>query len=48
MLDGSDEVKDLIALSFLENLPYPDKDGADIVDRLGPTLTAEIETLRGE
>lgn len=46
MLDGSEEVKDLIAVSFLENLPYPDEDGADIIDRLGPALTAEIETLR--
>lgn len=48
MLDGDDEVKELIAVSFLENLPYPDEDGADIIDRLGPALTAELETLRGE
>lgn len=48
MADGTDEVKELIAVSFVENLPYPDEDGADIVDRLGPALTAELETQRSE
>jgi hypothetical protein len=48
LLDGDDEVKELIAVSFVENLPYPDDDGADIIDRLGPTLTAELETQRPE
>jgi len=39
---GSDyEADEIIATGFVENLPYPDEDGADILGLLGPKLRAE-------
>ncbi len=35
-----------IAVSFVENLPYPDEPGAELVDLLGPRLRAELERQR--
>ena len=45
---GDDNVRELLAVSFLENLPYPGEEGADIAERLGPNLSAELHRLRGE
>jgi hypothetical protein len=44
---GDDNVRELIAVSFLENLPYPGEEGADIAEHLGPNLRAELHQLRG-
>jgi hypothetical protein len=40
------DVKELLAVSFLENLPYPNQDGAGITEHLGPRLRAELAALR--
>jgi hypothetical protein len=39
-------VDEAIAVSFVENLPYPDQPGADLVDLLGPKLRAELARQR--
>lgn len=39
---GDPEVQELIAVSFLENLPRPDEEGSGIRARLGPQLTAQL------
>jgi hypothetical protein len=44
---GRDEgVDNAIAVSFVENLPYPGEPGADIASVLGPKLTAELRRQR--
>lgn len=43
---GDPDVEELLAASFLENLPYPDEPGGDIVDHLGPTMNAHVQTYR--
>ena len=42
---GPEEVSDLIAVSFLENLPRPGEDGDGVRDLLGPRLRAELERM---
>jgi hypothetical protein len=44
--DGDAAVRELIAVSFLENLPYPGEKGADIAGHLGPALRAVLDQLR--
>lgn len=44
--DGDDETKELIAVSFLENLPVDGELGSGIRELLGPELRAESEHLR--
>lgn len=39
---GGDEVRELLAVSFLENLPRPPEPGHAIRNRLGPGLSAEL------
>jgi hypothetical protein len=39
-------VDEPIAVSFVENLPYPDEPGAALVDLLGPKLRAELAVQR--
>jgi hypothetical protein len=44
---GTDRgVDEAIAVSFVENLPYPGEPGADLVDQLGPKLRAELARQR--
>lgn len=44
---GNDsEVEELIATGFVENLPYPDEDGAELLTLLGPKLRAEYNAQR--
>lgn len=44
---GNDyEADEIIATGFVENLPYPDEDGAEILGLLGPRLRAEYQTER--
>jgi hypothetical protein len=44
---GTDRgVDEAIAVSFVENLPYPDEPGADLADLLGPKLRAELDRQR--
>ena len=45
---GADhQVDELIAVSFLEQLPYPGQPGAELVTLLGPRLRVELDRLRG-
>lgn len=44
---GNDEVANLIAVSFVENLPSPGEQGEDIRELLGPGLRAELENIQG-
>jgi hypothetical protein len=39
---GEEEVRELLAVSFLENLPTPLESGHEIRDRLGAGLAAEL------
>jgi hypothetical protein len=39
---GDPDVQDLLAASFVENLPYPDEPGGDIVEHLGPSLKDHV------
>lgn len=41
-----DGVDNAIAVSFVENLPYPGEPGADIVNLLGPKLATELRRQR--
>lgn len=43
---ADDETDELIAVSFLETLPYAGDPGDDLIARLGPKLTAELNRLR--
>ncbi len=43
---GSDEVRNLVYVSFVENLPYAGEDGAAVVAELPPTLRAALEEQR--
>ncbi len=43
---GTDEVKEFIAVSFLENLPESPAPGLDLRLRLGPSLKAELSRMR--
>jgi len=43
--DDSD-VKELLYVSFLENLPYPGEDGARIAEHLGSRLAADLADFR--
>lgn len=40
------EVDELIAVSFVEMMPYPDERGAGLTTRLGPKLAAELSQQR--
>jgi hypothetical protein len=43
---GDRDIRELLYVSFLENLPYPDEEGASIAGRLGPQLAADLANLR--
>ena len=43
---GTDEVKELIAVSFLENLPERPEPGLDLRLALGPSLKRELSRMR--
>ena len=43
---GTGDVDEPIAVSFVENLPYPGEAGTGIVDLLGPKLRAELTRQR--
>lgn len=42
---GDDEIKDLIAVSFIECLPRPDEQGSDIRKLLGPNMRAQLRRI---
>lgn len=42
---GPPEVRNLLAVSFLENLPYQDETGAGIREMIGPTLKAQLDLM---
>lgn len=42
-----DELKELIAASFLENMPYPDEQAGDLILQLPDTLRKELKSQRG-
>lgn len=42
---GDAELQELIAASFLENLPFPEETGGEIRDLLGPTLARQLEAM---
>ena len=44
--DSFDAAPELIAVSFVENLPYADEEGIEIKDLLGPKLRNELEVQR--
>lgn len=43
---GSEDVRELLYASFLELLPYPDEEGAQISEHLGPRLAADLNDFR--
>ncbi len=43
---GDTNVKELLYVSFLENLPYPGQKGAQIAEHLGPRLTTDLVDFR--
>lgn len=43
--EGVEEVQELVAVSFLENLPGRAEPGADLRGRLGPELTAQLQRM---
>lgn len=43
--DGGDEIQELIAVSFLENLPTEGEPGDRMRAALGPALAAESERV---
>jgi hypothetical protein len=43
---ADDVVRDLIAVSFLENLPWPPEPNADVADLLGPLLTERLRYMQ--
>ena len=42
---GNEELQELLSVSFLENLPRPDEDGAEIRTQLGPSLTKQLRII---
>jgi len=42
---GSARIKELVAVSFLENLPRDDQQGHEVWELLGPELAAEAARL---
>jgi hypothetical protein len=42
---GDPDLQELIAASFLENLPFPEESGGEIRDMLGPALMRHLETF---
>jgi hypothetical protein len=42
---GNEEIQELLSVSFLENLPRPDEDGAEIRTQLGPSLTKQLRII---
>lgn len=43
---GDEHARELIAASFLENLPPPGESGAQIRDALGPELRRQLELMQ--
>lgn len=43
--DGHDHERELVAVSFLENLPRPDEEGSQLRRVLGPHLTKQLEAM---
>jgi hypothetical protein len=44
--EGGEHEQELIAVSFLENLPRPSEEGADFLELIGPALQQELIRLR--
>jgi hypothetical protein len=44
-LHGSEDARELIVVSFLENLPTPDEDGAEIRFLLGSATRSKLEEI---
>lgn len=42
---GDEELQELLSVSFLESLPRPGEDGAEIRDQLGPGLTRQLRII---
>jgi hypothetical protein len=42
---GDEELQELIAVSFLENLPRPGEPGSQIRSMLGPSLSKQLRTM---
>lgn len=45
---ASPAVKEVIAASFLENMPYPKEEGVDLIKLLPDNLQAELTKQRGD
>lgn len=43
--DGRDHERELVAVSFLENLPRRDEEGSQLRRLLGPYLTKQLEAM---
>jgi hypothetical protein len=43
--DGGEEIQELIAVSFLENLPRPGEEGSGVRAWLGPELRAQLRRI---
>lgn len=41
----NEELQELLSVSFLENLPRPGEEGAEIRTQLGPTLTQQLRVI---
>lgn len=44
---GDDEIQNLIAVSFIENLPHRSERGAEILDMLGPNMRRQLNIWLG-
>lgn len=44
-VERGEEVEELIAVSFLENLPRPGEPGADLRECLGPAMTHQLRVI---
>ena len=42
---GDEELRELISVSFLENLPLPDEEGAQIRDMVGQNLKKQLRMI---
>jgi len=43
--NGSEDVQELISVSFLENIPPAGEEGAELRDLVGPNLKRELEII---
>lgn len=44
-VDGQEEIRELISVSFLENLPRPGEEASGVRTWLGPELSAQLDVI---